>query len=88
MVGSCTYVEDIDFKYTAWVITKTYALNLTRGTMDAAEINILVEEARILSDNGETEDALDSFHEIIKLDPDNITAWYYIGMLYKNKGKI
>ena len=56
--------------------------------MDAAEINILVEEARILSDNGETEDALDSFNEIIKLDPDNITAWYYIGMLYKNKGMI
>ena len=63
--------------------------NLTRGTMDAAEINILVEEAlAFLSDNGETEDALDSFNEIIKLDPDNITAWYYIGMLYKNKGMI
>ena len=56
--------------------------------MDAAEINILIEEARILSDNGETDDAIDSFNDILDIDNDNITAWYYIGMLYKNKGMI
>ena len=56
--------------------------------MNASEINDMIDEARTLSDSGETEDAIDSFNEILKIDPDNITAWYYIGMLFKNKGII
>ena len=56
--------------------------------MNASEINDMIDEARTLSDSGETEDAIDSFNEILKIDPDNITAWYYIGMLFKNKGMI
>ena len=37
--------------------------------------------------HGESDEALEHFHEAVRMDPDHLIAWFYLGLIYEKRGR-